>query len=66
MNSFDKSMRLKGKVEEDRYFAKLDRDRLAALHAHQKGSLTAVVPLNSRTDKPVSQFPNTDKQADRS
>ncbi len=47
MNSFDKSMRLKGKVEEDRYFAKLDQDRVAALRARQQRSPIRAEPRAS-------------------
>jgi hypothetical protein len=39
MTHFDKSMRLKGKAEEDRYFSELDRDRITALHAKNSNPL---------------------------
>jgi hypothetical protein len=39
MTNFDKSMRLKGKAEEDRYFSELDRDRITALHAKNSNPL---------------------------
>ena len=41
MTGFDKSMRLKGKAEEDRYFSALDRDRITALHAKDTDPLNA-------------------------
>jgi hypothetical protein len=33
MTGFNERVHLKGKAEEDQYFAKLDRGRIAALHA---------------------------------
>lgn len=39
MTGFDKSMRLKGKAEEDRYFSELDRERITALHAKNSDPL---------------------------
>ncbi len=35
MTSFSRSMRYKGKVEEDSYFARLDKDRVAALREQE-------------------------------
>lgn len=42
MTGFGKSMRLKGKAEEDRYFAELDRKQVSALHAKD------IDPLNDQ------------------
>ena len=63
VNSFDRSMRLKGKVEEDRYFAKLDQDRVAALHARQQRSTAAGKAGTGRDNTAVSQFSTAGKQA---
>jgi hypothetical protein len=41
MAGFSERVHLKGKADEDQYFAKLDRDRIAALHEmniHEKNS----------------------------
>ena len=35
MSDFDEKMRLKGKAEEDRYFAQRDRELIEALHLEQ-------------------------------
>lgn len=35
MSDFDKKMRLREKAEEDRYFARRDRDLIRALHEQQ-------------------------------
>ena len=63
MSSFDKSMRLKGKVEEDRYFAKLDQDRRAALRARQQRSPTGAVPRASLKPTAVDRSPVASKRA---
>ena len=63
VNSFDRSMRLKGKVEEDRYFAKLDQDRVAALHARQRTSTAADKAGASGDHTAASRVSNTAKQA---
>jgi hypothetical protein len=63
VNSFDKSMRLKGKVEEDRYFAKLDQERVAALHACQRRSPAAGKAGTNRDDAAVSRVSITGRQA---
>lgn len=62
MSSFDKSMRLKGKVEEDRYFAKLDQERVAALHARQP-SPAGVMPQARLKRTAVNRSGSVNKQA---
>ena len=41
MTGFNRKIRLRGKVDEDRYFAKLDQQRLDELHAKQQRSAAA-------------------------
>ncbi len=57
MTGFSDRLHLKGKAEEDQYFAKLDRDRVAALHARnveairEKSSPEARPPAPGDPDK---------------
>ena len=73
MTGFNDRIHLKGKAEEDQYFARLDRDRIAALHSknihakniHEKNIQTK----NSEKHSPDAMRPvagDPDKLANRS
>lgn len=51
---FTEKLRLKGKAEEDLYFAKLDRQLIEALHEKQKQERAILHP--DEPDAPVSQI----------